>query len=546
MNALRTKHDLEKAVDIIPPQYLEIIEIWRASGEVMRLFSCSKATILISLLVGSMFCRAGDLPLAPGQPISGPGGRDYPYGAAVITNFKVSTSFGPMTYTVYEPGFPKPASAPVLAFIMGNWFPANSSATHILYGALYTHLARKGYIVIHPDNNFQNKNVVAAGTTINDADEILSQIIKAALVELQSGSGRVRPAKDASGILFALGGHSMGGLLAQIVADSAATKGLPIPRALALEDATPRDSLEPNPSDPLDYNNLALPSAWNGVPPSTKLLQTISFESIWVTYGLEPLTMGQYMVWQTADMRRMFVNVPNENHTFLSLSRDARGTPSLESTELSLIASNDPALNAQISHLLEKYVNPILLAPYVMYPVIVDAMDYYARWKHLEALLNYSLRGQADQRRFVFPTGDTQDATYMGRWSDGVPVRRSLWKSSYPTWEAWFDPAQPFTAKPTSPDGLWISGYPKILFQKDSVKQKVFFASYGPDTPVIKKWEFLGTGGQAFHLSQDPKIGMNTIECRTDLGSQTSILKIDYDINGTTQTVTREIQSIVP
>ena len=48
-----------------------------------------------------------------------------------------------------------------------------------------------------------------------------------------------------------------------------------------------------------------------------------------------------------------------------------------------------------------------------------DALDYYGTWKLLDALTDAAFYGK--NRKYAL--GDTPEQRYMGKWSDGTPVK---------------------------------------------------------------------------------------------------------------------------
>ena len=52
-------------------------------------------------------------------------------------------------------------------------------------------------------------------------------------------------------------------------------------------------------------------------------------------------------------------------------------------------------------------------------PGFVDAHDYFGFWKWLDALMDVAFEGK--NREYVL--GNTEKARFMGRWSDGVPIK---------------------------------------------------------------------------------------------------------------------------
>jgi len=49
-----------------------------------------------------------------------------------------------------------------------------------------------------------------------------------------------------------------------------------------------------------------------------------------------------------------------------------------------------------------------------------DALDFYGTWKLLDGLLDAAFYG----RNRKYALGDTTEQRFMGRWSDGTPVKK--------------------------------------------------------------------------------------------------------------------------
>jgi hypothetical protein len=54
-----------------------------------------------------------------------------------------------------------------------------------------------------------------------------------------------------------------------------------------------------------------------------------------------------------------------------------------------------------------------------MFPGKVDAIDWYGYWKLFDALCDAAFRGK--NRKVAL--GNTPEQRYMGKWSDGTPVK---------------------------------------------------------------------------------------------------------------------------
>ena len=147
-------------------------------------------------------------PTPPGQPASGPGGKQYAHASVTKNRY----GKGGTEYWIFEPDQPKPATAPLVVFLHG-WGGMNP----MYYGAWIDHLVKRGNIVIYP------RYQASLLTSIQEFTPNTLSAIKAALNVLQTEPGHIKPDLNK----FAAVGHSMGGLLAASVAALASDSGLP-------------------------------------------------------------------------------------------------------------------------------------------------------------------------------------------------------------------------------------------------------------------------------------------------------------------------------
>jgi hypothetical protein len=83
-----------------------------------------------------------------------------------------------------------------------------------------------------------------------------------------------------------------------------------------------------------------------------------------------------------------------ENKNYIIVHTDRHGTPELVADHRAPIASS-------------------------LWPHSVNALDYYAFWKLFDALTDAAFYGKNRE----FAIGNTPQQRFMGRWSDGTPVR---------------------------------------------------------------------------------------------------------------------------
>ncbi len=167
--------------------------------------------LLAMLSIVTIVAKADD-PTPPDQPLSGPGGSDYLHNEVIKNRY----NWGAHQYWIFEPGDPKPESAPLIVFNHG-W----SAIFPIIYKEWIYHIVKKGNIVVYPRYQFGLyfgfKNFYSNAV----------QAVKDALIELQNGN-HVFPELDK----FAIVGHSLGGGITAYMAADAIDEGLPTPKAI--------------------------------------------------------------------------------------------------------------------------------------------------------------------------------------------------------------------------------------------------------------------------------------------------------------------------
>jgi len=308
----------------------------------------------------------------PAQPVDGPGGAKAAH-ASVITH---TYGEGGTQYWVYEPDGPKPASAPVVIFIHGwcAWNPA-------IYGAWIDHIVKRGNIVIFP---------IYQATVLTSPHDFTANAIASiqdALRRLANEPGHVKPQLDH----FAAVGHSVGGLLVANVAALAAESELPQIRAVMSTEPGKTTNGSGQPFVPL--------SDMKKIPATTLLLAVA---------GDNDRLVGK------SDALRIFhesTTVAAENKNFVIVRSDSHGTPPLVANHLAPIAP-DTTYNTSGA---AAAFHPALRNPGVM----IDALDYYGFWKLFDGLCDAAFYGTHRE----FALGDAPEQRYMGKWSDGTPVK---------------------------------------------------------------------------------------------------------------------------
>lgn len=398
-------------------------------------------------------------PAQPEQPVYGPAGyADYPHRAVMRTNVRID-ELG--DYVLYEPAEPSPGLAPVLVYLMGAFYssttipPAEDMA--IVYQDYLTHIARKGYIVIFPS---WGPEQMPAGMTVNDFGDYIASLVKEALQRQQTRN--VKPAHDGSGIQFALGGHSMGGMLALILAHQAQKQGLPNPRALLLTEGSSRETFQCSSTDPMSMCNLQIPAKFDNLPSTTKVLAVKSYEDEYAVYGVDPKTLSIGRTWCQAALRRDMPTIPNVNYSFLYIQRDTGGYPPVEASHLSVNSLPWSAIPRTLPPPFQPAV-PSLdpMMDLIMYiygdAARLDTTDWYGYWKTSVALLESTFKKRWSE--YVFGSGfQMRD---MGLWSNGKPVKPMMTASDY---EGWFDITTPPPPAPVPPDAVYFDRYPRLNF----------------------------------------------------------------------------------
>ena len=234
------------------------------------------------------------------------------------------------------------------------------------YQAWTEHLVKHGNIVVYPlyqDSPFTRGNRFTANAI---------QAVQDAIRELQTGN-HVRPELDK----FAIVGHSAGGVISADMAVRAQAAGLPAPKALMMVEPG-RGLLFGRPGLPCDdYTRL---------PASALLLVVIGD-----TYSTNALFWPAAKIFQAAP-------IPAANKNFVRMVSDHHGAPALVADHVSACGQ---ASNRRFP---------------------VDALDYYGYWKLCDALCDAAFYGH----NRAYALGNTPQQRFMGRWSDGTPVKELI------------------------------------------------------------------------------------------------------------------------
>jgi pimeloyl-ACP methyl ester carboxylesterase len=227
--------------------------------------------------------------------------------------------------------------------------------------------------------------------------------LKDAFKRLQTERGHVRPDL----MKVAAVGHSLGGVLAASVAALASESGLPKVRAVM--------SVEPG----LTRSPANIPMADLDKIPSDTLLLAIAGDR-------DTLVDDQ-------DAKRIYyesTRVSIDNKDFIKLVTDDRGQPGLIANHRAPTAPLKDYDNGE-GDLTERVRGPgggssdasdvPTRAESPRLPAI-NALDYYGLWKLFDGLCDAAFFGKNRE----FALGNTPQQRFMGKWSDGVPVKELL------------------------------------------------------------------------------------------------------------------------
>jgi pimeloyl-ACP methyl ester carboxylesterase len=325
----------------------------------------------------------------PQQPPDGPGGARTLYPRADRHDF----GKGAQAAAVFTP--PGCPSAPVVVFLHG-WGATDPS----FYGAWIEHICRRGRIVICPA--YQDSLITPPAQFAANA----AAAIKAAMGRLQTGAFGTLPEHRGAYL-----GHSMGGALAaRLACDAAEDAGLP--RAMAVMCVEPGVGQTPGGEQVLgDLSRLQT---------GTLLITVV---------GDRDTRAGD------RDAQRIWletVRVRPFDKSYVVMNSDDHGSPALVADHAAPGAATPGATLGLLGDVFDGPVGKLVRARRAARQAAqpsgspaetigkLDALDWYGTWKLFDALTDaafYDLnRGYA--------LGGGSDETFMGIWSDGVPVRR--------------------------------------------------------------------------------------------------------------------------
>ncbi len=346
--------------------------------------------LVLGLLAAPGGARASPEP--PAQPREGPGGAAYPHADVR----KAVYGEGPLSYWLYEPANPIPASAPLMVFNHG-WGGTNPKA----YGAWIRHLVRRGNIVVYPI--YQEAATMRFPTAQITPNAI--RAVKDAIARLQSG-GHVQPELNHVAIV----GHSAGGMITANMAALAASVGLPPPQAIMC--------VEPGKSwNPPRRQSVPL-EEMRRIPPATRVLAVVGDHD---------------RIAQDVDAKRIIretTQVPRANKRFVVVASDEHGRPGLIADHFSPLAGDvsydagatqSRAKGTRLGGFLRRRFEAKIYGPQSQEGDLsrtLNALDYYGYWTLFDRLCDAAFAGRSVAQAF-----EMTNERFMGRWSDGTPVK---------------------------------------------------------------------------------------------------------------------------
>jgi len=287
-------------------------------------------------------------------------------------------------------GSAAPAALPVVVFVHG-WGAMEPGG----YGAWIEHLVKRGSIVIYP--RYQEN----LRTSMKDYTPNAVSAVKAALKELAAGGHATPDLKR-----MAVVGHSMGGAITPNIAALASQEGLP--RFSAVMCVEPGNSVTNMPKIHMPMADLSQ------IPAGALML---------VLVGSDDRIVGD-----TAG-REIFKgasNVAPGNKNFVRLMSDDHGSPPLHANHFAPAAPggnfrSDPADGGVSGQgtFRERLSERLRGEKKDGAQRMVDALDFYGTWKLFDGLTDAAFFG----RNREYALGNTPQQRFMGKWSDGVPVK---------------------------------------------------------------------------------------------------------------------------
>jgi pimeloyl-ACP methyl ester carboxylesterase len=314
---------------------------------------------------------------------------------------------GATRYWIFEPADPKPEIAPLVIFNHG-WSAMEPKA----YGAWIDHIVKRGNIVVYPV--YQDSLRTPPGDFTPNA----AAGIHAAIAKLQSEPGQVKP--DLGKVAFV--GHSMGGVISANLA--AQWQQLNVPRPLVVMSVQPGNT-------------------W--AKPETMAITLADLGSIDKNTLLLAVSGDRDRLTRNIDAQRIFkesTQVLPQNKNYVVLVSDDHGQPPLIANHFAPCAPNSKYTDSSMansttngstaddsirSRLRERMrqrqeesggesTNVLVAAARA-----IDTLDFYGTWKFFDGLSDAAFYGTHRE----YALGNTPQQRFMGKWSDGTPVKES-------------------------------------------------------------------------------------------------------------------------
>ena len=340
-------------------------------------------------------------PSPPKQPERGPGGSDYPHDELVGS----LVGKGATACYIFEPAKPRIAKAPLIVFNHGYL-----AVDPVAYGRWIEHMVRRGNIVVYPV--YQEGLTLSIALTPNAVAGV-----KAAIAELEKGD-HTRPDLDR----FAIVGHSAGGIISANMAATWKKDCLPQPRAVMC--------VQPGVSKLFPIADL------KQIPKETLLIALFGDND---------------KITADADARLIFEQtpqIPAKNKALIELTSDKHGWPDMNADHFAPNAVGGKGINprgmtrirmrAMFEGMKGKGENSGGISGSAKEPreeddktpagskqiddliaLFTNGLDYYGTWKLFDGLTDAAFYG----RNREYALGNTRQQRFMGKWSDGVPVK---------------------------------------------------------------------------------------------------------------------------
>ncbi len=362
----------------------------------MKKASICFAVAVAVVCLASACARTSGGAAQPKQPASGPGGAAYKH--ADVKIYRVGS--GNEEYWLFEPASPAPETAPVVAILHG-WGGMNPQS----YGAWIRHLVRRGNIVIYPRYQESLRTNPAAMTAAAAAS------IRDAFAQLRR-PGHVHAEKGR----FAAVGHSLGAVIALNLAAVADDEN--IPPLAAVMSAEPGDSKNSNVAKKFNLKNTqSILMDYSKVPADTLYISLAGDNDRMV--GDET---AKFLFSKTTA-------IPSKNKAFIIVHSDSHGSPPLDASH-----SFPPAPDNSLNVGYDSNSGPV--RDFIKKKIaerraensedmesrrhhMTDALDYYGTWRLFDALTDCAFYGKYCELALF----DTPKARFMGKWSDGTPVK---------------------------------------------------------------------------------------------------------------------------